>query len=389
MIPSSLHTFMAASGTSSVLVASPGRVNLIGEHTDYNAGFVLPGAIDQRIYIGLVKNETSEIRVYSSQFGETSSFDLSESLPRKGWINYLIGLVYYLQQAGGVIAGMEVYIDGDLPAGAGLSSSAALCCGFGVAVNELFDLQFSREELAKISQRTEHEFAGVKCGLMDQYAILFGKAGYVLQLDCRDFSKEYVPFDFPDYQLVLVNTRVSHSLANTEYNVRRQQCEEGVQVLKKYYPDISSLRDVTYEQLIRHWKTLDPVVFDRCSYVVNENQRLLAGCEALRRGDLAGFGEMMYASHKGLSKRYAVSCAELDFLVEQAKNIPGVMGARMMGGGFGGCTLNIVHREQLKFFQDQLAQRYTLQFGQSPEFYSTTLQDGVQVVNFTPQQIRS
>ncbi|MFM7839352.1 MAG: galactokinase, partial [Chitinophagaceae bacterium] len=190
MISSALQAFIAGSGSPAVLVASPGRVNLIGEHTDYNAGFVLPGAIDKRIYIGLVKKGTTGVRVFSAQFGETSSFDLSASQPHKGWINYLIGMCYFLQQAGGVLSGMEVYLEGDLPAGAGLSSSAALCCGFGFAVNQLFDLQFSREELAKIAQRTEHEFAGVKCGLMDQYAILFGKAGYVLQLDCLDFSKE-------------------------------------------------------------------------------------------------------------------------------------------------------------------------------------------------------
>ncbi|MFM2145227.1 MAG: galactokinase, partial [Bacteroidota bacterium] len=298
----------------------------------------------------------------------------------KGWVNYIIGVTYLMQQAGAVLEGVDVYIAGDLPTGAGMSSSAALCCGYAYGLNSLFGLGFHLKDLALIGQQTEHQFAGVKCGLMDQYACLNGKEGHVIKLDCRSLEFEWVPFHFPDVSIVLLNTLVHHNLADSEYNLRRQQCEEGVALLKRYYPDITSLREVSYEQLIRHWKEFNSVVYDRCTYVVNENQRLLAACDALRRDDLAGFGEMMYASHKGLSRRYAVSCPELDFLVEQARGFPGVSGARMMGGGFGGCTINIVQNEAIPGFIAAATRSYEAQFNKTPESYVVQLDDGVKVV---------
>ncbi len=373
--------FVQRYGREPLLVSAPGRINFIGEHTDYNKGFVLPGAVDKRIYAAIAENGTQSVNVFARQFGESVSFDISETAPRQGWINYLLGVTYYVQQIGVRIRGIDVLIDGDIPVGAGMSSSAALCSAYGFALNELFQLDYSRMELAVIGQKTEHNFVGLQCGIMDQFASLHGKAGFAMKLDCRSLEYEYVPFDFPEYKIVLVNTMVSHELSGTEYNVRRQQCEEGVTLLQKYYPEISSLRDVSYEQLTRHWQEFNATVYDRCTYIVNENQRLLAACDALRHRDLPGFGEMMYASHKGLSKRYGVSCKELDFLVEKSKTIKGVAGSRMMGGGFGGCTINIVQASAVETFSQQIKDAYEKQFSISPEIYVMQLEDGAGVVS--------
>lgn len=378
MVTGIKEVFRNLYGKDPVVYRAPGRVNLIGEHTDYNKGFVLPGAINKRILVALAPNGSQQVNVFAKSIngGEKASFPVTEKNPRTGWVNYLIGVTYLLQQTGGVIQGVDVVIDGDIPVGGGMSSSAALCSAYGFALNELFALDFTRMELALVGQRTEHEFVGVKCGIMDQFASLHGRKGQLMKLDCRNMEMEYVPFDFPDHRIVLANTMVSHTLAGSEYNVRRQQCEEGVALLRKYYPEVESLRDVTYEQLTRHWQEFNAVVYDRCTYVVNENQRLLAGCDALRRNDLAGFGDMMYASHKGLSKRYGVSCKELDFLVEQAKKVEGVAGARMMGGGFGGCTVNIVKAEIVDRFCAQIQQSYQQQFSVTPEVYVMELEEG-------------
>ena len=368
-------------GRQPLLVSAPGRINLIGEHTDYNKGFVLPGAIDKRIYAAIAKNGTQTVNVFARQFGESAFFAINETERRQGWINYLLGVTFYMQQIGIAIEGVDVLIDGDIPVGAGMSSSAALCSAYGFALNELFALDFSRMELAVIGQKTENNFVGVQCGIMDQFASLHGKAGFAMKLDCRSLEYEYIPFDFPEYKIVLVNTMVSHTLAGSEYNLRRQQCEEGVALLKKHYPDIKSLRDVSYEQLTRHWQEFNATVYDRCTFIVNENQRLLAGCDALRHADLPGFGEMMYASHKGLSKRYGVSCKELDFLVDKAKTIPGVAGARMMGGGFGGCTINIVQAKAIESFTRMIKDAYEKQFAINPEIYVMQLEDGAKKVS--------
>ena len=381
MTASLIKEFVQRYGQEPLLVAAPGRINFIGEHTDYNKGFVLPAAVDKRIYAAMAKNGTGMVNVFARQFSESISFDVNETQPRSGWINYLLGVTYYVQQTGTAIEGIDVLIDGDVPVGAGMSSSAALCSAYGFALNELFKLDYSRMELAVIGQKTEHNFAGVKCGIMDQFASLHGKAGHAIKLDCRSLEYEYIPFNFPEYKIVLVNTMVSHSLAGTEYNLRRQQCEEGVELLKKYYPDIKSLRDVSYEQLTRHWKEFNATVYDRCTYIVNENQRLLAGCDALRHNDLPGFGEMMFASHKGLNKRYEVSCKELDFLVEKTKLINGVVGARMMGGGFGGCTINIVQENKIENFTEQIQQGYQQQFAKTPEVYVMQLEEGARIIS--------
>jgi len=362
-----------------LLVSAPGRVNLIGEHTDYNEGFVLPGAVDKKIYVAIAKNNERLLNVFANQYNQKISFSLDEIHPVDGWATYLLGMIYHLQQKGHLISGVNVVIDGNVPLGAGMSSSAALCSAFGFALNELFSLKLSRMEIALTGQKTEHVFAGVKCGIMDQFASLHGKKGHVMKLDCRSLEYEYIPFDFPDYKIVLVNTMVSHALASSEYNVRRQQCEEGVAVLQKYFPAIHSLRDVSNEQLEQHKSELDEVVYRRCSFIINENKRLLLGCEFLKKGDLKSFGQIMFEAHDGLSKGYEISCKESDFLVSQAKLYAGVMGARQMGGGFGGCTINIVKADLIESFSSYVRDSYSRQFNVEPEIYITQIEDGAKI----------
>ncbi len=380
MKESIISCFVEQFGQQPLVVAAPGRVNLIGEHTDYNEGFVLPGAVDKRIYVAIAKNEKNILNVYASQYKQNFSFDLNEIHPVDGWATYLLGMTYHLKQIGHNITGVDVVIDGDVPLGAGMSSSAAVCSAFGFALNEMFGFGLSRMELALLGQKTEHTFAGVKCGIMDQFASLHGKKGHIMKLDCRSLEYEYIPFDFPDYKIILVNTMVSHALASSEYNVRRQQCEEGVAILKEYFPTINSLRDVSNEQLEKYKDELSEMVYRRCSFIINENARLLHGCDLLNKGDLKSFGQMMFEAHKGLSKGYEVSCKESDFLVVQAKLFSGVMGARQMGGGFGGCTINIVKTDSVEDFSTYMRDSYSKQFDVMPEIYVTQIEDGAKVV---------
>ncbi len=360
-----------------MIIAAPGRVNLIGEHTDYNEGFVLPGAVDKRMYVAIAANDSNKICIYANHYNESFSFSPKETVqPHKGWMNYLLGVTYHIKDKGKEIGGANVLIDGDVPVGAGMSSSAALCSAYGFAINELFGFGLSRMDLALIGQKTEHTFVGVKVGIMDQFASLHGKEGHLMKLDCRSLEYEYIPFHFPDYKVVLVNSMVSHSLAGSEYNVRRQQCEEGVALLKKHDPSIHSLRDVGLETLQAYRHEFKPVVYDRCWYVVTEKDRLLAGCEALAKGDLASFGRMMIATHNGLSKQYGVSCTQLDFLAERAGYIDGVIGSRMMGGGFGGCTINIVQANAVESFTAKIQLAFEQLFKVAPDVIVTQIEDG-------------
>src|SRR5579862_6259617 len=359
-----------------LVFAAPGRVNLIGEHTDYNQGVVLPGAVDKRIYVAIANNDDHRLNVYANQYHEQFSFPLQNIKPVKGWATYLLGMIFNLQQQGFSITGIDVMIDGDVPLGAGMSSSAAVCSAFGFALNEIFELGLSRMELALLGQKTEHNFAGVQCGIMDEFASLHGKAGQVMKLDCRSLEYEYIPFDFPDYKIVLVNTMVSHSLASTQYNVRRKQCEEGVAIFKGFYPEINSLRDVTVGQLEQHKKDLPETLFKRCGFIIQENLRVLRACAALKKGDIFSFGEIMITAHEGLSKCYEVSCAESDFLVDKAKGFDGVAGARQMGGGFGGCIINLVRNDALPAFTEFVKQAYDKQFNKIPEVYITQIEEG-------------
>lgn len=363
-----------------IIILSPGRVNLIGEHTDYNDGFVLPAAIDKHVTLALAANGTEKCNVYASAFDEMISFDIENAHRREGWINYILGVVYYLRQNNFPVGGFDAVLDSNLPVGAGLSSSAAVEGATGYGLSRLFDLKTSRTELAKIGQLAEHNFAGVKCGIMDQFANLHGRKGRLIRLDCRDLSYEYVPFNFPEYNIVLCNSMVHHSLASSEYNVRRQQCEEGVEILEKYTPEISNLRDVSIEMLELHKDEMSEVVYRRCRYVVMENNRLLKACELLKQNDLHGFGELMYATHDGLSQDYEVSCDELDFLTHLAGQRPEVTGARMMGGGFGGCTINIVQSDKVNEFSTFVSQQYQEKYNKAPEIYITSIEDGTRMI---------
>jgi galactokinase len=257
-----------------------------------------------------------------------------------------------------------------------MSSSAAICSAFGFAINELYCLGLNRMQIALTGQKTEHNFAGVKCGIMDQFASLHGKAGFVMKLDCRSLEYEYIPFDFPDYKIVLVNSMVSHSLASSEYNVRRQQCEEGLTIMKQFKTGIRSLRDLSLNELETHRQQFPPEVYNKCHYVLSENERLLNGCVLLRKGDIESFGKLMYKTHEGLSKEYNVSCEELDFLVDTAKKQEGVAGARMMGGGFGGCTINLVKTKDIPAFEKAITEAYIQRFNKNPEIYVTQIEDG-------------
>jgi galactokinase len=381
MIQKLKQAFKERFNKEATIIAAPGRVNLIGEHTDYNYGFVLPGAVDKKIYVAIAPNGTNTVNVFANQFNESYSFSLDITGPHEGWMNYLLGVSYHIQQRGKKIEGVDLIIDGDIPVGAGMSSSAALCSAYGFALNELFQLGLSRMDLAFIGQKTEHTFVGLQCGIMDQFASLHGKKGHVMKLDCRSLEYEYIPFDFPAYKIVLVNSMVSHTLASSEYNIRRQQCEEGIAILKKHYPDITSLRDIEPAQLLQHKDELPPIVYDRCSYVVYEKERVLASCEALKKNDLTTFGKLMFATHDGLSRLYSVSCTELDFLVECAAHITGVAGARMMGGGFGGCTINIVQADAVENFTQKIQAAFTNLFKKTPDVYVTQIEDGAKIIS--------
>ena len=286
-------------------------------------------------------------------------------------------MIDQFQQRGVPVPGFDCVFGGNIPMGAGLSSSAAVECGLAFALNQLLHTNLSRMELAGISQRAEHVFAGVQCGIMDQFASLFGRAGQVVRLDCRSLEYAYFPFDSAAYHLVLCNSGVKHSLASSEYNTRRQECEEGVALLRPYYPEIQGMRDVTLAQLAAHRAELRPVVYRRCGYVVQENQRVEVACQQLAAGNMAAFGQQMYASHAGLRDDYEVSCPELDALVRIAQSQPAVLGARMMGGGFGGCTINLLPAAAAAEFMATTAAAYEQQVGRHLDTYQTTIVGGV------------
>jgi len=354
-VPGELKKYITA---DTIIVRSPGRINLIGEHTDYNNGFVLPAAIDKAVYVAIEKNATNKISLHSVDFNESVEVELADIKPVPGhWSTYILGVVDQLIKGGHSLGGFKLSIYGDVPLGAGLSSSAAVECAAALALNELFELKIERIELVKIAQLAEHEYAGVKCGIMDQFASVFGKKDSVIKLDCRSLEYEYFPVNMDGYKIVLLDSQVKHSLASTEYNTRRNQCEDGVVLIKKEFPDVKSLRDVSLS-MIEDCLSHDEIISKRCRYVVEENTRLQEGCNDLLNGNIKGFGKKMFATHKGLSEQYEVSCKELDFLVEAVKDMPEVIGARMMGGGFGGCTINIVKEEAIETMINKVTDKY-------------------------------
>ncbi|RYY40774.1 MAG: galactokinase [Chitinophagaceae bacterium] len=364
-------------GGTPLLARSPGRINIIGEHTDYNEGFVLPAAIDKSVYVAVGKRDDDRIELRALEFNDRYSTTVAEIAPRPGqWTNYILGVVAQFQKRGVEIGGFNLVIDGEVPFGAGLSSSAAVECATAFALNELFGWNVPREELIYIAQKAEHEYAGVLCGIMDQFASVFGKSGHVVRLDCRSMDYRYVPCDLGDYKLLLLNTNVKHSLSSSEYNVRRQQCEAGVSMVQERYPDVKSLRDVTVPQLQECVEPRDELIFRRCKYVVEESERLLEACADLERGDLVELGMKLYRTHRGLSEEYEVSCTELDFLVNSVRENDAVLGARMMGGGFGGCTLNIVRADAIDALVAELAPAYHAATGLELTPIVVTIGDG-------------
>jgi len=374
--------FQQRFGYEPLLVRAPGRVNLIGEHTDYNAGFVLPAAVDKEMTFAVGLNGSEKIRLVAHDLGE--NFELANaaeiSPSDTHWANYLLGVAAQFQLRGHAVPGFDCVFAGTVPMGAGMSSSAAVECGLAFALNHFLKTSLEKMELARIAQFAEHTYAGVQCGIMDQFASLFGRDGQVVRLDCRSLDYEYFPFDTKAVRIVLCNSGVKHSLASSEYNTRRQECEHGVSVLQRHYPDVASLRDATMEQLEAHRDELGPTVYRRCAYVVQENARVITACDCLNAGDLAGFGKEMYGSHAGLRDDYEVSCAELDVLVEAARAVPGVYGSRMMGGGFGGCTINLVAPDKVEEFIASVSKVYEEKFGLKLETYQTTIVDGVGVM---------
>ncbi|GAA3945515.1 galactokinase [Hymenobacter algoricola] len=364
-----------------LLVRAPGRINLIGEHTDYNGGYVLPAAIDKEMYFAVALNQGPTIRLVAHDLHEEFAIEAAAvQRTDTGWANYLLGVVAQFQKRGVAVPGFDCVFGGTIPMGAGLSSSAAVECGLAFALNELLGTGFGRLELALIGQAAEHEYALVKCGLMDQFASLHGRAGHAVRLDCRSLEYEYFPFDTTACRLVLCNSGVKHALASSEYNTRRQECEQGVAVLRQHHPQIQTLRDATLDQLAAHRAELGPVVHRRCVFVVEENHRVEEACRRLAAGDLRGVGHLLYASHAGLRDNYQVSCPELDALVQAATTTAGVFGARMMGGGFGGCTINLVAMDHVEGFVKQMTSAYQKQFGRALETYQGTMVDGVSII---------
>lgn len=356
-------------------VISPGRINVIGEHTDYNEGFVLPAAIDKHGHVAVAKRNDDIISLFAVEFDEKFETRIADIKPIEGkWTNYVLGVVDQLIKKEYKIGGFNLIVSGDVPVGAGLSSSAAIECAVCYALDQLFDLKLSKFEIAKLSQLAEHTFPGVQCGIMDQFASVFGKKDHALKLDCRSLEYEEVPLVLEGYHIVLLNTNVKHSLASTAYNERRQQCAAGVRMVKEHVHDVLSLRDVTVAMLDQY--VTDPLIYKRCRFVIEENERVHAAVEQMKAGNIEGLGELMFLSHEGLQKDYEVSCAELDWLVNAVKDNPVVAGARMMGGGFGGCTINIIKEGKIDLLLDILSIDYKKVMGKELTHYLAETADG-------------
>ena len=374
------------------LYYSPGRINFIGEHIDYNDGFVMPAAIDKGVYYAIALNNTDEINFHSVDFDEKLTVNIRDIKKMTGWKNYVLSVVNEFLIKGlelpfstrgeglGLRGGFDCVFGGNIANGAGISSSAAVEGGLAFGINELFKFGFNRKELALLCQRAEHNFPGVMCGIMDQYANMFGKKDHVILLDCRSIEHQYFPLKLEGYEIVLINTKVHHSLASSEYNVRRKQCEEGLEILKKE-KGINSFRDIKIpEELLPFKDKMADKVYDRCKYVVEEIIRTQQAAKLLQQNNLIEFGKLMFETHEGLRKLYEVSCKELDFLVEKARENKDVIGARMMGGGFGGCTINIIKKESVKDFLSETTIAYQKKFQIDPEIIEVGIENGTREI---------
>lgn len=355
---------------------SPGRINLIGEHIDYNDGFVLPGAIDKGICYAIVLNQTDTFNFYALDYHESLSITAPDIKISSGWKNYVLGVVHEFILLGKEVKGFDCVFGGNIANGAGISSSAAVEGGIAFSINEMMRFGLDRKQLALLCQRAEHHFPGVKCGIMDQYANIHGKKDHVMLLDCQSVTHEYVPFNLTGSTLVLINTNVHHNLAASAYNERRQQCEKGLKILQDK-AGINSFRDISDPDMLLDYKEeMGEVVYKRCLYVVEEILRTKKAAELLKQNDIEGFGKLMFLTHEGLKNLYNVSCVELDFLVDFAAKNDDVIGSRLMGGGFGGCTINIIKNEGKETFLRNAASAYKNAFNIEPEIYEVKIVDG-------------
>ena len=364
-------------GTTGSVYASPGRINLIGEHTDYNGGFVFPGAVKQGMVLEINPNGTDKVRAYSIDLKDYVEFGLGlYDAPKASWARYIYGVCREMILRGVKVKGFDTAFAGDVPLGAGMSSSAALESAFAFAINDLFgENKIDKFDLAKIGQATEHKYIGVKCGIMDQFASVFGKEKCLMRLDCRSLEYEYFPFDPKGYKLVLLNSNVKHELASSAYNDRRHSCETVVAEIAKTHPEVTLLRDATFEMLDEVKANISEDDYKCARYVIGETDRVLAVCDALKKGDYETVGQKMYETHEGLSKDYKVSCEELDYLNDIAKEC-GVTGSRVMGGGFGGCTINLVKEDLYEKFIATAKVKYTEKFGKQPGVIDVVIGDG-------------
>jgi galactokinase len=368
--------FKSLFGEEGVLYASAGRINLIGEHTDYNGGYVFPGAIDCGIMAAIKVNGTPKVKVFSLDYNELCEFGLEEKdAPEKAWARYIFGVCRETIKRGGKVEGFNAVFAGDVPLGAGLSSSAALESCFAFALNDIFGNNIDKFELAKIGQSTEHNYCGVKCGIMDQFASVFGKEGALIRLNCKTLEYKYFPFHPKGYKLVLIDSCVKHELASSAYNKRRASCENAAAAIRKNHPEVEFLSDAKRLWLDEVREEIPQEDFLRAEYVIGEVQRVLDVCDALERDDYETVGEMMYQTHFGLSRLYEVSCEELDFLNKLARKMD-VTGSRVMGGGFGGCTINLVKDELYDGFIAAAKEQFQARFGHAPKIYDVVISDG-------------
>lgn len=361
--------------------ASPGRVNLIGEHTDYNGGFVLPGAIDKGVVLKIRPNGTDKANIYAIDMDQMVTYPVIESeKPAPGWSHYVYGVNCEMQKAGAELKGYDAVFAGDVPLGAGLSSSAALESAFAFALNDMFNCGLDKKVLVKVGQMTEHNYCGTKCGIMDQFASVFGKEGCLIKLDCSTMDYEYIPFHPKGYRVVLIDSKVKHELVDSPYNRRRESCERVVAEIAKNHPQVKLLADADFAMLEEVKGDVSQEDYMRATYVIGENSRLATTCKALQEDDYDTVGKMVFETHNGLSKLYEVSTPELDFLNELAKSV-GVTGSRIMGGGFGGCTINIVKDELYDTFINEVHKQYEAEFAVKPAVYDVKISDGARKLN--------
>ena len=361
---------------------SPGRINIIGEHIDYNDGFVLPAAINKYICFAISKNENSECHLIAKDLNETYEFNWNDELKPidKMWANYILGVLHQLKNSNFEMQGFNMVFSSTIPMGAGLSSSAALECGVGFAMNSIFKLGLSKKDIALIGQKSEHTFVGVNCGIMDQFASVFGKKNNVIKLDCNTLEYEYYQADFNNYSLLLLDSNVKHTHLTSGYNVRRQEVEQGLSIIKLHFPEVKTYRNCNENMVLELREKLGETLFKRCHFVVKEIQRVQDAAIAIENSDFKKLGELMSQTHIGLSEEYEVSCDELDFLVDAVQNEKSVLGARMMGGGFGGCSINLVEKGLENELIKKIAAKYKTAFGIDLKSYKVKISKGTSFV---------